>query len=50
MILLLTYATLLKPIKKAWYFPMMKTFQNLKEFLMLALPGVLMLLLENTNM
>lgn len=50
MLFLFTYATLLKPIKKAWYCPRMKTFQNLKEFLMLALPGVLMLLLENTNM
>ena len=50
MILLFTYASFLKPIKKAWYFPRKKTFYNLKEFLMLALPGVLMLLLENTNM
>ena len=50
MILLLMYASFLKPIKKAWYCPTMKTFKNLKEFLSLALPGVLMLLLENTNM
>jgi hypothetical protein len=28
----------------------MKTFQNLKEFLVLAIPGFLMLLLENSNM
>lgn len=50
MLLLFTYACFLKPIKKAWYCPRMKTFQNLKEFLLLALPGVLMLLLENSNM
>lgn len=28
----------------------MRVFDNLKEFLILAIPGVLMLLLENTNM
>jgi Na+-driven multidrug efflux pump len=50
MVLLLTYTSFLKPIAKAWYWPKMRTFLNLKEFLMLALPGILMLLLENTNM
>jgi MATE family multidrug resistance protein len=47
---LLTYASLLKAIKDAWYCPKKQTFYNLKEFLYLAIPGVLMLLLENTNM
>jgi MATE family multidrug resistance protein len=47
---LCSYVSFQKEIKDAWYLPTKKTFHNLKEFLDLAIPGVLMLLLENTNM
>ncbi len=47
---LLTYVSIQAPIKEAWYLPTYRTFLNLNEFLQLAIPGVLMLLLENTNM
>lgn len=45
-----TYVSMQKEIRDAWYWPSMKTFHNLREFLTLAVPGVMMLLLENTNM
>jgi hypothetical protein len=40
----------LKEIKDAWYLPTKEIFSNLGEFLKLAIPGALMLFLENMNM
>ena len=37
-------------MKDAWYWPTGKTFQNLGPFMSLAMPGILMLLLENFSM
>ena len=48
--LVCVFVSLQPSIKEAWYFPTMKTFSNLYEFLRLAIPGMLMLLLENSNM
>jgi Na+-driven multidrug efflux pump len=48
--ILCTYLSRQKDIAEAWYWPTRRTFYNLKEFLLLAIPGVLMLLLENSNM
>ena len=45
-----TYLTFQPKIKEAWYWPTRKTFENLNEFLKLAVPGVMMMLLENSNM
>ena len=46
----IVYASKLNSIKEAWYFPTRKTFQNLIPFIQLALPGILMLFLENMSM
>jgi len=47
---LVMYVSSQRQIKEAWYFPTYRTFENLKEFLMIAAPGVFMLLIENTSM
>jgi hypothetical protein len=44
------YVSSQRQIEEAWYFPTYRTFENLKEFLMIAAPGVFMLLIENTSM
>ena len=44
------YISRLEPVKEAWYMPTRQTFQNLWPFLRLALPGMMMLSLENANM
>ena len=44
------YVSSLESIKEAWYCPTRHTFQNLWPFLKLALPGMLILLIENLNM
>lgn len=46
----ITYASCLKDIREAWFLPTRQTFYNLKEFMGLACPGILMLFLENMNM
>lgn len=49
-VLLVVYVSFQSGIKEAWYLPTVRTFENLKEFLMIAIPGVCMLLIENTSM
>ena len=44
------YVDSFKEIKDAWFLPTMKTFDNIWPFLKLALPGILMLVIENLNM
>ena len=44
------YVTYQKEIKQAWYWPTRRTFNNLWAFMKLALPGALMLIIENLNM
>ena len=44
------YVSSQRQIAEAWYFPTYRTLENLKEFLMIAAPGVFMLLIENTSM
>ena len=39
-----------KEIKESWFWPTLQTFHGLKEFISLATPGVVMLMLENLNM
>ena len=44
------YVNRLEGVREAWYAPTRKTLQNLIPFMQLALPGTLMLFLENMNM
>ena len=46
----IVYVSRLESIKEAWYYPTTRTFQNLWPFMKLALPGMLMLVLENLSM
>ena len=46
----IAYVSKLDKVKEAWYWPTRRTFQNLWPFMKLALPGMLMLVLENLNM
>jgi MATE family multidrug resistance protein len=44
------YAGSIKEFSEAWYWPTKRTFNNLRPFLALAIPGILMLFVENLNM
>ena len=49
-LLQVVYASNLSEISEAWFLPTRQTFKNLPEFLSLAVPGIVMLFLENMNM
>ena len=46
----IVYCQFKESIRPAWFWPTRKTLDNLKGFLKLALPGVLMMFLDNLNM
>jgi MATE family multidrug resistance protein len=50
LIFTLVYTKTLKGLNDAFFFPTKRTFNNLITFLETAIPGTIMLLLENTNM
>ena len=50
LIMIVAYVSRQRDIADAWYLPTMETFSNLGVFVKLAMPGVLMLFLENLNM